>query len=49
MVKDETYFVCCCLLYESNREKLYTLVKSYNNTFELLLPQDKLIYLLKIM
>ena len=47
MVKDEIYFVCCCLLYESKREKLYTLVKSYNGTFEQLLLQDKLIYLLK--
>ena len=47
MVKDEIHFVCCCPLYETNREKLYTLVKAHNNKFDQLLPQDKLIYLLK--
>ena len=47
MVEDEIHFVFCCPLYETNREKLYTLVKAHNNKFDQLLPQDKLIYLLK--
>ena len=47
MVEDEIHFVCCCSLYETNTEKLYTLVKAHNNKFDQLLPQDKLIYLFK--